>query len=96
MTNRYVQISPEELEEIVTNAVNAAVAICCASIPPPAPAPSKESELITRYEAKALLKVKSIATIDNLVRNGTLKKYRLGTLVYLKRSEVIGFMNVKN
>lgn len=93
MNDKIVLISSTELQELISNAVCNAIS----QVPVPAPVPQvNESDLITREEAKDLLKVKSIATIDNLVKRGTLKKYYKGTLVRLKRSEVINFINLKN
>lgn len=50
--------------------------------------PSTLPELLTRREAADLAGV-CLATIDNKVRDGVLKKYRTGGIVRFKRQEII-------
>lgn len=95
MNDKIVLVSAIELQDLISNAVYNAISQVtpAAAAPPPS---VKESDLITREEAKDLLRVKSIATIDNHVKRGTLKKYYLGSLVRFKRSDVLNFVNLKN
>lgn len=51
---------------------------------------NKDGEFLTRRQAAQELGV-CLATLDNLVKTGRLKKYRNGSIVRLKRSEVETF-----
>lgn len=77
-----VTIAIGELKHLIAQAVKEGIQEAI----PPAP---EKTEYITRNEAKTLLGCKSLATIDNHVKRGTLKKYYIGTLVRLRRDEIL-------
>jgi hypothetical protein len=63
--------------------------------PPVTTEKSDKDDLITRQDAAEILKLKSLASIDNLTKKGLLKKHYLGGVVRLKKSEVVAFANQK-
>ena len=74
----------EQLNKIIQNAVRSVLAET-----PTAPAvPADGKQLLTRREAAEVVGV-CLATLDNKVKDGTLRKYRTGGVVRLKRQEVI-------
>ena len=48
-------------------------------------------EFVNKHEAKKILNVRSHATIDNLVKEGKVKKYKNGHSVRFKKSELMDF-----
>ena len=75
----------DQLNKVIQNAVKAVLA----EIPPNSPTPAASGpELLNRQEAADLAGV-CVATIDNKVRDGVLRKYRTGGVVRFKRQEVI-------
>lgn len=74
----------EQLNKIIQNAVRSVLAETQA---PPA-VPDDGKQLLTRKEAAEVANV-CLATIDNRVKDGTLRKYRTGGVVRFRRQEVI-------
>ena len=74
----------EQLNEIIQNAVRSVL-----SETQTAPAvPDDGKQLLTRKEAAAIAGV-CLATLDNKVKDGVLRKYRTGGIVRFRHSEVI-------
>lgn len=74
----------EQLNKIIQNAVRSVLA----ETPTPPAASDDGKELLTRKEAAALAGV-CLATLDNKVKDGVLRKYRTGGVVRFRRSEVV-------
>ena len=75
----------EQLNKVIQNALKSVLT----EIPQNTPNPSTNGpELVSRKEAAVLAGV-CLATIDNKVKDGVLKKYRTGGIVRFKRQEVI-------
>lgn len=74
----------EQLNEIIQNAVRSVL-----SETQTAPAvPDDGKHLLTRKEAAALAGV-CLATLDNKVKSGILKKYRTGGIVRFRHQEIV-------
>ncbi len=71
-----------ELENIIKACIKAEFQ---KAIPPPI----EEDALITRQEAAKLLHV-SLGTLNKFCKRGTVVSYRLGSVVRLKKNEVLG------
>ena len=78
-----ISIPESTIRNIVEQAVRKAIAEC----PPPTVA-SDGKLLITRKEAAELAGV-CLATIDNRVKDGILKKYRTNGIVRFRQQEVV-------
>lgn len=78
-----ISIPESTIRNIVEQAVRKAIAECS----PPAAA-SDSKLLITRKEAADLAGV-CLATLDNKVKGGILKKYRTGGIVRFRKQEVV-------
>lgn len=74
----------EQLNKIIQNAVRSVLS----ETPITHTAPDDGKELLTRKEAAALAGV-CLATLDNKVKDGVLRKYRTGGVVRFRRSEVV-------
>lgn len=78
-----ISIPESTIRNIVEQAVRKVISEC----PPPA-ATADSKKLITRKEAADLAGV-CIATLDNKVKDGILKKYRTGGIVRFRQQEVL-------
>ncbi len=74
----------EQLNKVIQNALRSVLA----DVKPTPSSISGLPELLTRQEAANLAGV-CLATIDNKVRDGILKKYRTGGIVRFKKQEII-------
>ena len=76
---KIVQLSVEELKQIVQAACQEVVQLTAAQRNP--------QDLITRQELAEWLKI-DLSTIHNWKKTGKIKAYQLGNRVYFRRSEV--------
>lgn len=78
-----ISIPESTIRNIVEQALRKVISEC----PPPA-ATADNQKLLTRKEAADVAGV-CIATLDNKVKNGVLKKYRTGGVVRFRHKEVV-------
>ena len=78
-------------ETTIKNIVEQAVKKALAEHLPQKPENEDDERFLTRRNAAKLLGVNTV-TLDKMCKEGTLQKYRHGTLVRLKRSEVMNFL----
>ena len=79
---KIISITPEQLEEIINNAMDKKLADLKEHFQPKEPA-----EWLTRYEVRDLLKI-NLTTLHVWTKKGKLKPYGLSHRVYYKRHEV--------
>lgn len=84
-----IQISVKELQTIIQDAFSAELEKVTKS--KPTGDLKQESELLTREEAKDLLKI-SYTTLWKFNNNGTLRSRKLGHKVYYLRQDVFGLL----
>jgi excisionase family DNA binding protein len=77
-----IQISKEELRNIVSDAVHCELANLSNN-----QTPQSSNEYFTREEAAELLKI-SLPTLDKYARVGIIKGYRLGQSIRFSRAEI--------
>lgn len=81
-TIQLIQITPEDLQGIVTSCIKPEFDRLKSDFQPKHP-----TEYMTRNEVKELLDI-DLSTLWNWTKRGKLKSYGLGNRVYYKRAEV--------
>lgn len=79
---QFIQVTPQQLQEVVQTAVNTSMATFLANFKP-----KQDEEYLTRTEVAEILKV-DVSTVYNWTRAGRLKSYGIGSRVYYKRSDI--------
>lgn len=86
-----IQLTPQELQNAIIEGINQKFEELKTSFQPKEP-----TELLTRAETSALLKV-NLTTLWNWTKQGKLKSYGISNRVYYKRQEVMqSIINLKN
>jgi hypothetical protein len=92
-TIQLIQITPDELKNLISEAVKQTMYEICQS--KPIASKPEDNDYITRIEASTFLKV-SLVTIHDWSKKGLLKHYKLGNRTYYKKSEIIQKINNSN
>lgn len=82
-----IQISPEELSNLISEAVTQAIQTLSTELQIAISKPH-EKEVMTRIEVAKFLCV-SLVAIHDWTNKGILKQYKLGRRVYFNRSEIM-------
>jgi len=82
MNIQFIQVTPKELEEQISNRVQKQLSEFLEKFKPKEP-----TSLITRKEVADLLKV-DLSTIHNYCKSGKLQPYGIGARVYFKMSDI--------
>lgn len=82
------QISLEQLEEIVSNAVTKSISenSFLNQIP------NEEPELLTRKQVAKLFSI-SLPTLSDWTKQGRVRAYKINTRIRFKRAEILGTLN---
>lgn len=78
-----VQITPEELKELILDGVKEELKSFKKHFQPKEPA-----EYMTRVDVAELLKI-NLSTVHNWTKKGTITSYQIGGRVYYKRQEIV-------
>jgi len=81
---KFIQTTPQELDKMIRSAVRDEIRNT----------PKEREKPYTKKEVAEIFKVKSI-TLDRWNKNGTLKSYKAGRLVYYKAENVHALMDSK-
>lgn len=85
-TIQFIQMSPEELVNLITESVK--IQFNELSFQSTCNVSNEQKEFITRKETAQLFKV-SLVTIHDWINNGIIKPYKLGNRTYFKYSELL-------
>jgi hypothetical protein len=86
-TIQLIQISPEELTQIISSSVNSAFTKFFDEVNQLKPFPHQK-EIMTRQDVADFFSV-SLVTIHDWNKNGILKPYKLGGRIYYHYSEIL-------
>lgn len=82
MRVQFIEYTPQELKEVIQNAINDSIANLQSKLQP-----KQSDEYLTRQEVADLFKV-DLSTIHNWCKQGKLKPYGIGSRVYFLRADI--------